>query len=180
MTNRNNHRFRLGILTTGGTIDKTYDETDGSLRNTRSVLGEILSQLRLPELDTQHIPVMSKDSLDMTAEDRNQILEAAREASRSHDALLVVHGTDTLEQTGELLVRELQSDRVIVLTGAFRPYEFRDSDALQNVTEAIFCARHLKPGVYVAIHGRALRFPGVRKDRELRTFVAGKAQVTSS
>lgn len=53
----------------------------------------------------------------------------------------------------------------LILTGAMRPYEFRDSDALQNVTEALFGARLLDPGVYAVMHNRALRFPGVRKDK---------------
>jgi L-asparaginase len=47
------------------------------------------------------------------------------------------------------------------------------SDALQNLTEALFAARALPPGVYCVAHGRALAFPGVVKDRERGTFVAG-------
>jgi hypothetical protein len=44
------------------------------------------------------------------------------------------------------------------------------SDALQNLTEALFATAALAPGVYVAAHGRALRFPGVQKDRDRGTF----------
>lgn len=164
--------LRVAILTTGGTIDKTYDETDGSLRNTHSVLEELLRALRLPELSVTHIPVLSKDSLDMTPDDRREILEAVRAAFAEHAAVLVIHGTDTLSETGELLCAELADlDRPVLLTGAMRPYEFRDSDALQNVTESLMAARLLEPGVYVVLHGRALQFPGVVKDRARRTFV---------
>jgi L-asparaginase len=52
-----------------------------------------------------------------------------------------------------------------------RPYEFRDTDAVQNVTESILAARLLKPGVYVVMHNRVLRFPGVTKDRQALSFV---------
>jgi L-asparaginase len=52
-----------------------------------------------------------------------------------------------------------------------RPYEFRDTDATQNVTEALLAARLLGGGVYVAMHNRVLQFPGVKKDRQARTFV---------
>lgn len=163
--------FSIAILTTGGTIDKTYDETDGSLRNVRSVLDQLLEHLRLSELSVVHRPVMSKDSLEMTPADREVILDAVRTAQAEHDAVLVIHGTDTLTATGEHLFASLGSCRVpILMTGAFRPWEFRDSDALQNVTESLIAARLLDPGVYVVMHGRALAFPGVFKDRERRTF----------
>jgi L-asparaginase len=163
--------FRIGILTTGGTIDKTYDETDGSLRNTRSVLDEILRSLRLPNLQVTHLPVLSKDSLDMTGADRDAILAAVLGALPDADAVLVIHGTDTLTETGKLLHGALAHlDKPVVLTGAFRPWEFRDTDAQQNVTEALFAARLLPPGVYAVMHGRALPFPGVYKDRDAGTF----------
>jgi len=59
----------------------------------------------------------------------------------------------------------------VILTGAMRPYEFRDTDAIQNVTEALLAARLLESGVYVVMHNRVLRFPGVTKDRQALTFV---------
>lgn len=166
--------IHVAILTTGGTIEKTYDETDGSLRNVRSVLDILLEELRLPELRVTHVPVMNKDSLDMTPEDRDIILGKVREALPHYDAILVIHGTDTLAETGEHLVGHLGAlELPIVLTGAMRPFEFRDSDALQNVTESLLAARLLPAGVFVVMHGRALEFPGVAKSRERRTFVRG-------
>jgi len=163
--------MNLSILTTGGTIDKTYNEFDGSLRNARSILETILGTLRLPDLYIRHQAVMSKDSLDMTDEDRETILQAVKMALPTSDAVIVVHGTDTLSMTGDFLEENLaELDRPVVLTGAMRPYEFRDSDALQNVTEALLAVRLLPAGVYVAIHNRVLSFPGVYKDRQARTF----------
>ena len=61
----------------------------------------------------------------------------------------------------------------VVLTGAMRPFEMKRSDALQNLTEALFATGVLGPGVYVVAHGRALPFPGVRKDKDSGTFVSG-------
>lgn len=163
--------LKIALLSTGGTIEKTYDETDGSLRNVGSVLKVLLESLRLPGLVISHRLVMAKDSLEMTAEDRETILGAVKEALRDHDAVLVVHGTDTLAETGEHLHAGLPNlDRPVMLTGAFRPFEFRDTDAYQNVTEALLAARLLPPGVYAVMHNRALAFPGVTKDRSRRTF----------
>jgi L-asparaginase len=162
---------KLTILTTGGTIDKTYDEYAGSLRNVHSVMDEILDALRLPDVFIRHVAVMHKDSLDMTEEDRQTILRAVRDAIPSSDAMIVIHGTDTVSRTGDVLHLGLEGLEVpVILTGAMRPYEFRDSDAQQNVTEALLAARLLAPGVYLVMHNRVLRFPGVVKDRRAGEF----------
>jgi len=164
--------MRLTILTTGGTIDKTYDEFQGSLRNQHTVIDVILDSLRLPDLDILNVEVMHKDSLDMTTEDREIIAKAVCDAAPASDAVVVLHGTDTLSETGELLVRQCSRLEIpILLTGAMRPYEFRDTDATQNVIEALLASRMVDPGVYVAMHNRVLKFPGVVKDREALTFV---------
>ena len=165
--------MRLSILTTGGTIDKTYNEYDGNLRNYRTVLDEIIGGLRLPDMFIRHVEVLHKDSLDMTDDDRLLIMRSVRASLPISDAIIIVHGTDTLSDTGEYLNAELNDLQVpVVLTGAMRPYEFRDSDALQNLTEALLAVTLLGSGVYVVMHNRALRFPGVRKDRDALTFLA--------
>jgi L-asparaginase len=164
--------MKLTILTTGGTIDKTYDEFQGSLRNEHTVLDVILDAMRTPDLFIRHIDVMHKDSLDMTEEDRRIIGRAVRDAIDDSEAIVILHGTDTLEKTGDYLCSELgQLEIPVILTGAMRPYEFRDTDAMQNVTESLLAARLLSGGVYVVMHNRVLRFPGVTKDREALAFV---------
>ena len=85
--------------------------------------------------------------------------------------VVLLHGTDTLETTGERLYAEISSPSIpVVLTGAMRPFEMKNSDALQNLTEAIFATGVLPPGFYCVAHGRTYRFPGVHKDRERGTF----------
>ena len=164
--------MKLTILTTGGTIDKTYDEFQGSLRNEHTVIDVILDSLRIPDLDIRNVEVMHKDSLDMTEEDREIVAKAVCEAAPASDAIVILHGTDTLSDTGELLVQRCSGLEIpIILTGAMRPYEFRDTDATQNVIEALLVSRMLDAGVYVAMHNRVLKFPGVVKDREALTFV---------
>ena len=164
--------MKLTILTTGGTIDKSYDEFQGSLRNEQTAIDVMLDSLRLPDLEIRHVDVMHKDSLDMTDEDRRIIARAVREVANFSDAVIILHGTDTLSITGELLCEECADIEIpVILTGAMRPYEFRDTDALQNVTEALLAARLLDDGIHVAMHNRVLRFPGVVKDRRAGTFV---------
>lgn len=166
------------LITTGGTIEKTYDEQTGRLENRSSVVRRMVSRLRLEETGVSIIELMSKDSLDMNDEDRRRIVEAVKAAGGSgaikteSSGIVILHGTDTLTVTGELILADIPEPRVpIVLTGAMRPYELKLSDAVQNLTEAIFAAGVLEPGVYCVAHGRSLRFPGVVKDRARGTFV---------
>ncbi|HEX2252733.1 MAG TPA: asparaginase domain-containing protein [Thermoanaerobaculia bacterium] len=171
---------RVVVITTGGTIEKTYDEQTGELANRRSIVHRMLSELRLEEVEVDVVELMSKDSLEMTDADRDHITAAVGDALAADGGLagvVVLHGTDTLTVTGERLHRELPAPPVaVVLTGAMRPFEMKRSDALQNLTEALFAARSLAPGVYCVAHGRALPFPGVVKDRDHGTFaLAGAA-----
>lgn len=167
---------KITLITTGGTIEKTYDEHTGELANRQSIVRRMLAELRLEDTEVDVFEAMSKDSLEMTEADRGRILEAVRSHGACEEnvtkGIVVLHGTDTLALTGEHLHAELAGPRVpVVLTGAMRPFEMRHSDAFQNLTEAIFATGILPPGVYCVAHGRALAFPGVRKDTQRGTFV---------
>jgi L-asparaginase len=179
---------KITLITTGGTIEKTYDEQTGVLLNRRSIVRRMLSELRLEDTEVEVVELLSKDSLDMTDSDRERIVAAVKAAcpasptstaaghavGASQTGIVVLHGTDTLAQTGERLWAALPSpSTAVVLTGAMRPFEMKLSDALQNLTEAIFATGVLAPGVYCVAHGRALAFPGVRKDYARGTFVLG-------
>ncbi|MEL6740944.1 MAG: asparaginase domain-containing protein [Planctomycetota bacterium] len=177
---------RLTLISTGGTIEKTYDEMTGVLANHQSIVQEMLGLLRLEDTAVNSIQLLSKDSNDLTDADRARILaqvrlligpdnarsDAAPDDSAS-DGVIILHGTDTLAITGELLHTQLNgSPRVpVILTGAMRPFEMKRSDALQNLNEAIFAAGQFTSGVWCVAHGRALPFPGVVKDRSIGTFV---------
>ncbi len=165
-------RRRIVIISTGGTIEKTYDELKGVLQNELSVLDVMLASMELGGAEIVRVPLMNKDSLEMTPEDHTLIAETAGSMTAQHDGVVIVHGTDRLAQTGERIVEVLGTPRVpIVLTGAMRPYMLRQSDASQNLAEALLAVQILEPGVYVAMHNKVLSFPGVVKDIERGTFV---------
>ena len=168
---------RIALLSTGGTIEKTYNESDGTISNQRSVLEIMLASVVLRGVVIERVPVMNKDSLEMTAADHDRIASVAGIYCDSHEGIVVAHGTDRLQYTGERLVERLgAAPRVpIVLTGAMRPYELRNTDALQNLTEALLAVQLAAPGVYVAMHNQVLRFPGVVKDTEQMRFVKASA-----
>ena len=163
----------IAILSTGGTIEKTYNESDGTITNQRSVLEIMLAGLVLHGVRIVRIPVMNKDSLLMTADDHDTIVTAVAGALESYEGVIVTHGTDRLQHTGERLVARLGSTlkHPVILTGAMRPYELRTTDALQNLTEALLAVQIASPGVYVAMHNEVLQFPGVVKDTTRMRFV---------
>jgi L-asparaginase len=171
---------QITLITTGGTIEKTYDERTGSLENRHTVVGRMLRRLRLEDTNINIVELMSKDSALMDDGDRRRIVDTVRAMGADPDTetpttgIVILHGTDTLEKTGAALLKAMPRARVpIVLTGAMRPYEMTRTDALQNLTEAVFATGVLGPGVYCVAHGRALQFPGVMKDWNRATFVQG-------
>jgi L-asparaginase len=167
--------LRIALISTGGTIEKTYDELGGVLANRVSVLDLLLASLELRGVTVDRVALMNKDSLEMTADDHDLIASTALANCRDHDGVVIVHGTDRLARTGERIHERFLAaggpTRPVVLTGAMRPYELRRTDATQNVTEALLAVQLLAPGVYVSMHNRVLRFPGVAKDPRLGTFV---------
>ena len=165
-------RKRIALISTGGTIEKTYDELHGVLDNRTSVLDVVLATLKLLGVDIVRVPLMNKDSLDMTPQDHDLIARTAGSMAEAHDGVVIVHGTDRLSVTGERCHAMFGTPRVpIVLTGAMRPYVMRNTDASQNLTEALLAVQVMPPGVYVAMHNQVLRFPGVVKDKDRGTFV---------
>ncbi len=161
----------IELITTGGTIEKTYDDASGQLSNRGTIVQRMLRRLTLPDTRVHVRELLSKDSLELSDHDRTLIRKAVVAASDLADGIVILHGTDTLEITGRELHEGIPEPGVpIILTGAMRPYEMKRSDALQNLTEALLAATVLEPGVYFAGHGKVLPFPGVVKDRERLTF----------
>lgn len=160
------------IITTGGTIEKTYNEFDGSLENRgTSIKNRILSKMRLPYTNIHVLPLLSKDSLYMTDDDRALIAKTIEEQLAKKCPIVVLHGTDTMSVTADYCFAHITNPAVpVVFTGAMIPMGFDDSDASQNVTEALLSAKILQPGFYISFHNQVFTVPGVKKNREKGTF----------
>ena len=164
--------FRITILTTGGTIEKTYDEADGSLANRETIVkNKLLSKLRLPHHQVTIKGIMAKDSLHMDDQDREIIMRAVELHQKSSDAIVILHGTDTMEVTAKFLFEKINPAVAVIMTGAMKPLGFEDSDARQNFTEALMACELVERGVYISFHGKLFAAPNVKKDREKGTFV---------
>ena len=168
------NKKKIALVSTGGTIEKTYNPLEGVLHNEVSVLDVMLGQLNLSGVKLNRVQLMNKDSLDMTERDHELIGFTVEAMLENHDGVVVVHGTDTLEKSGEVCFHRLASMNPmgpVVFTGAMRPYELRSTDALQNLTEALISVQILPAGVYVVMHNQVFTFPGVIKDKNKLCFV---------
>lgn len=164
--------MKVHLITTGGTIEKVYSESSGQVENVSAQINRYLQTLRLPELRVEVTPLMNKDSLEMTSEDREMVLAVVR-ARVAEAPVVITHGTDTMVETGKLLKTKIARLRhPIVLTGAMAPLGFEHSDGLQNLTESLFAVRVLPVGVWVVIHNQYFDVDNVRKDREASRFMA--------
>ncbi len=157
----------LRIIATGGTFDKHYDPLTGELVFRDSVLPSALARARITEALVFE-PLLALDSLDMNDAHREQIHEACKRSREDH--IVVVHGTDTMRETAEVLGRAGLA-KTIVLTGAMVPYLIDDSDALFNLGFACAAATLCAHGVYIAMNGRVFAWNDVQKNRAAGIFV---------
>jgi L-asparaginase len=139
----------LIFVTCGGTIDKIYFDAKGDYAVGPPQVGGLLEEAGVA-FRYEIVPVLRKDSLEMTPADRETVRAVI--AAHSCARVVVTHGTDTMIETA-LTLRGLEG-RTIVLTGSMQPSRFRVSDAQFNIGVAAAAAQCLPPGVYVAMNGR--------------------------
>lgn len=174
------------VITTGGTIEKEYSVQTCTVGNNIRKIGSYLRKLQLPDIELRLIPLMNKDSLQMTPEDRSLLVSEIAQLLPLNAPIVITHGTDTMVESGTLIEDSLPDLRVpIVLTGAMKPLGFDSSDGLQNLTESLCASRLLDPGVYVVFHSQVIPVAKARKDKQRGTFVriesqSGLAEVTGA
>lgn len=155
----------IKILTTGGTIDKTYFDAKSEYEVGDPQILDILREASVTvpyEVDT----VLRKDSLDLTDEDRALLHDRVRDEAARH--ILITHGTDTMVDTARALGDV--GGKTIVLVGSLSPAQFKNSDAEFNIGFAFAAVQVLSPGVYIAMNGQIFDPEHVRKNRERNRF----------
>jgi L-asparaginase len=156
---------KVHIFTTGGTIDKLYFDAKSAFQVGDPQVGQLLTEANVTA-EYEIRPLLHKDSLEFTDDDRQLIVDTVRATPGRH--VLITHGTDTMLETA----RELQQveGKVIVLTGSIQPARLRSSDAFFNVGFAFCAVQVLPPGTYVAMNGRLFAPDSARKNVELGRF----------
>ncbi|MEQ1498558.1 MAG: asparaginase domain-containing protein [Novosphingobium sp.] len=156
------------VLTTGGTIDKSYFDALSEYQIVESGIPALLAEARVA-LAHRVVEVMRKDSLELTDQDRAEIARAVREAPENR--IVITHGTDTMTETAQVLAQAAPG-KTICLTGALSPARFAETDAHFNLGMAFAAAQVARPGVYIAMSGEVFDGLKVRKDRAAGKFVA--------
>jgi L-asparaginase len=155
----------IRFVTTGGTIDKIYFDDLSQYEVGESQIQHILHE-GLVAFDYEVVPLLHKDSLDITAGDRQMLRDFI--ARDDAERFVVTHGTDTMPETAEALSGLV--GKTIVLTGALTPARFKTTDAMFNVGMAVATAQVAPPGVYIAMSGQVFEAGHVRKNRAENRF----------
>ena len=151
--------MQIEIFTPGGTIDKIYFDAKSRFEIGEPQVGELLREANL-SLDLHITPLLRKDSLELTASDREQIRDAVAQSSAPR--IVVTHGTDTMTDTAAALAGI--PGKTIVFTGSMQPARFRATDALYNLASALTAVQLLPAGVWIAMNGRIFSAGKVRKN----------------
>ena len=163
---------KLVILGTGGTI---AGRADLQSQGVGYKAGQITVQSLLeavPDLEQQALgPVQTQqiaqvDSKDMDWSVWRALLRACTQALEDADtrAVVITHGTDTLEETAWLLHSLLPATKPIVLTCAMRPATALLADGPQNLRDAVtVAASGGRSGVWVVAGGEVHAAAQVQK-----------------
>ena len=157
--------MKIRIITTGGTIDKIYFDAKNEFQVGEPQIDALLQEANV-SFDHVVEPVLRKDSLELTDDDRRLIAE--RVAASPQERVLITHGTDSMVETARQLLAI--PGKTIVLTGSMQPARLRVSDAIFNIGYAICALQQLPAGVYVSMNGQLFDPRSTRKNISLNRF----------
>ncbi len=164
--------MKVTVINTGGTFNKRYNPIKGQLEvpSDNIALNKIIAACYNIEFEIKNI--VSKDSLDMTDEDRVEICEAIKNST--NDKIIIIHGTDTVHLTSAV-IKEQISDKKIVFTGAMVPMSIEEVEATMNFSLALgFLNATVENGTYIAMHGVVVDSSKLVKNRQLGQFLITK------
>ena len=173
----------LLIIGTGGTIAGVAPSTGSTAGYQAGALpiGQILDSVPglsalVPEGQLATEQVFSIPSEQMSGAHWLQLagwLRAWLDGDKAPDAIVITHGTDTLEETAFFLSLVLPPTRPVLLTGAMRPASALSADGPGNLYDACRFALAARQagigGVFVSFSGRVLRADAVYKQHANRT-----------
>lgn len=160
--------MRIALVGTGGTISSRQTEHGVTAQMTAADLLASLDPGALPagvEVDTYDVG--TRPSFALTLDDMAHVAASVLDRLEDgYDAAVVLHGTDSMEETAFLADVLHAGDAPVVVTGAQRPADAPAADGPANIATALASAARARDrgiGVAVAFDGRLWRARGVRK-----------------
>ena len=182
------------ILGTGGTIAGQAENPKDSVNYTAALvdISELLDTAKVKhrngvEPALNHCDLLTEqlvqiDSKDMTFDVWKRLLSRCQTLLNQEQvqAIVITHGTDTLEETAYFLHRMLRTEKPVILTCAMRPANAPDSDGPQNLRDALTLASnaHVR-GVLVVCAGDVHGAQYIQKvhTTRLNAFSSGDANL---
>ncbi|MFT4049597.1 MAG: asparaginase domain-containing protein [Solirubrobacterales bacterium] len=135
--------FRIGMVATGGTISM---RRDGDAAAHRPALGGAhlvamldegahVSDVEVTMYEPHRIP-----SEDLSFSLLSNLAEHVRQALDENDAVIVTHGTDTMEDAA-FFVAEALGNPDVIFTGSMLPADHPEYDGIANLTASFIFAR---------------------------------------
>ncbi len=158
---------KIVVLGTGGTIaGESKSASEGlAYKAAQRGISEILSSVSglnkawpavLADCQLTSEQVAQLDSKDMDFQAWIHLAQRCEHWLEMTDvsAIVITHGTDTLEETAFFLSQVVTSKKPIVLTCAMRPANYQDADGPRNLRDALCVAAAIKgPGTWLVAAG---------------------------
>lgn len=162
---------KILIINTGGTFNKVYNPLTGILdiepkgKALKSIAEAWLTSFKIKN-------IIGKDSLDMTDEDREIIVQNIHNSKAKN--IIIVHGTDTMDKTAQYL-NKAKLKKKIVLTGAMVPHAINPIESTSNLCSSYGFLNALKEkGVFISMNGIIKDYKRVVKNKEKGYFEKSK------
>lgn len=160
--------MKMLLLTTGGTIASVASEHGFVAALPGEKLLEACPLLMGFEHDIEIVNIFSKDSSNMNPQDWLSMTRNVRERASGKDAVVLLHGTDTMAWTSSALSFLLHDVQLpVVISGSMLPPGEPGSDVPDNIYTAFQFALQLamykRGGVSVAFAGQLIHGPKATK-----------------
>lgn len=144
---------KIFVLYTGGTIGMR--QGSGGLEPDTALVGRALAPFSADMDFDWHVCTPLIDSSAVTVQNWCDWLSLLEDRLPHYDGVLVLHGTDTMAYTANMLAFALRGlDKPVVMTGSQRPYDAQGSDAQRNLATAVAAFELSLPQVSIAFDGK--------------------------
>ncbi|MBK2001301.1 type II asparaginase [Campylobacter sp. 2018MI35] len=156
---------RIAILATGGTIAGVINDAISTTGYKAGALDIEVLLNAVPQVkeiaSIVGYQVSNIDSSDMSNEIQLKLAKKINKllAKDEIDAVVITHGTDTMEESAYFLHLTIKSDKPVILTGSMRPSTAMSADGSKNLYNAVALAINVKSkskGVMIVMNDRIL------------------------